>query len=82
VAGEIHAQAFFRGDAKEGLGVDSAAQVVVQIRALRHAHEEGAEFEGIRASGVESARGALFESCSLRGGAIGGGLRVNVRRAK
>ena len=44
--------------------------------------KEGAKFEGIRARGVESARGALFEGCSLRGGAIGGGLRVNVMRAK
>src|SRR6266850_2365190 len=76
MAGKVHAKALFRSDANKRLRIDPAAQVVVQVRALRHAREKGAQIERIRASGFESARRALFGSRLLRG-STPGGLRVN-----
>src|SRR5712671_4297084 len=77
MAGKVHAKALFRSDANKRLRIDPAAQVVVQVRALRHAREKGAQIERIRASGLERARRALFGSRSLRSGTLGGGLRIN-----
>src|SRR6266550_8219818 len=76
MAGKVHAKALFRSDANKRLRIDPAAQMVVQIRALRHARKKRMQVERIRASGLERARRALFGSCSLRG-RTPGGLRVN-----
>src|ERR1700704_1560184 len=76
-AGKVHAKALFRSDANKGLRIDPAAQVVVQVSALRHAHKKRMQVERIRASGLESARRALFGNRSLCGGTLGGGLRIN-----
>src|ERR1700738_3225869 len=56
--GEIHAKPVFSGGANPGLGVDRASQMIMQICALRHTHQESAEIEWICASGVKSAGGA------------------------
>jgi hypothetical protein len=56
--------------------------MVVQIGALRHLREKCAKFKSIRAGRLESPRRALFGSRLSRGCALGGGLGVNVRRAK
>src|SRR4030088_2757448 len=42
MAGKVHAKALFRSDANKGLRINPAAQVVVQVRALRHAREKSA----------------------------------------
>src|SRR6267143_6645837 len=58
MAGMVHAKALFRSDANKGIHIDPAAQVVVQVRALGHAHKKRMQIERIRASGLESARRA------------------------
>src|SRR5882762_1339439 len=80
IAGKVHAKALFRSDANKRLRIDTAAQVVVQVRALRHAHKKRMQVERIRASGLERSRRALFGSRSRRGSTPGGGLRINAWR--
>src|SRR6266436_8680601 len=76
MAGKVHAKALFRSDANKRLRIDPAAQVVMQIRALGHARKKCMQVERIRASGLESARRALFGNRSLRSRTLGGGLRA------
>ena len=48
------------GVGDEGLGVDGATEMAVEISALGHAREEGMEFERVGFCGVEGADGAAF----------------------
>src|SRR6266403_979219 len=68
------------GECLRGGYFPTAAQVVVQVRALRHAHKKRMQVERIRASGLERSRRALFGSRSRRGSTPGGGLRINAWR--
>ena len=49
----IDAQPILTADADEGLGIDRAVEMIVQVGALRHALEKGIEGERIAANGIE-----------------------------
>lgn len=51
--GRIYAETVFAADADEGLGIDRAVEMIVQIGALRHALEELAKSQRIAADGIE-----------------------------
>src|SRR5216683_3369575 len=61
--GNIDAQMIFGCGANPGLCVDSAAQMIVQIGALRHAEQKVTELKRILPRGLKSEFGALFGAC-------------------
>ena len=58
--GGIDAEEIGGGVLDEGLGVDGAGEMHVEVGALGHAGEEGVEFERALLCGVEGADGALL----------------------
>ena len=62
----IDAETVLAADADEGLGVDRAVEMIVQVGALRHALEKVAERKRIAANGVERLRRAKLGIGLLR----------------
>jgi hypothetical protein len=79
MACKVHAKAVFRGVAKESLGVDSAGQMVVQVRAFGHPREKRFEVERIRARGFIRAGRALLGSSRRCDGIFGRSLSADHR---
>src|SRR6266403_1445464 len=61
--GNIDAQMIFGCRANPGFRVNSAAQMIVKIGALRHAKKEVTKLKRILPRGLESELGALFGTC-------------------
>jgi len=61
--GNIDAQMIFGCGADPGFRVNSTAQMIVQISALRHAEQKVTELKRILPRSLESELGALFGTC-------------------
>jgi hypothetical protein len=62
----VHAETVFGTGADESLGVHSAVQMVVQVGALGHAHQEFTQSKRVFTHPLQLLRGALFGSCLCR----------------
>ena len=58
----VDAEPILAADADERLGIDRAVEMIVQVGALGHGGEKGAERQRIGAKGIEGFRGALLPS--------------------
>src|SRR5260370_10118970 len=76
--GKIDAQMIFGGGANPGFRVNSAAQMIVQIGALRHADQKVTELKRILPRALEVEFSALFGTC--RHGRRMRGLSLSQRR--
>ncbi len=65
ILGRIHAETVFDGLLNEGLGIDGAVQMIVQIGALGHALQEVAQSKRVVADALELLHSALGRGLHL-----------------